>query len=187
MWTPQMKSFVTRLVHRYHAELKEKGYDILPIEEVKFSSAINTFGICIRHTLTNTCTIKISERCFYSGEGKLKNTILHELCHCIRDSKGHGAKWQSYAYRIGKEYNTHITQYASKEECANSAEYVKERYNWEVVCECCGNTNRYVRQTKQIKDIMAGNGHRWCCGNCHTTGKFKVKSLKKNVKIYGVR
>lgn len=186
MWTPQMKDFVTRLVYKYHAELTERGYKLHPIKEIKFTRAIRTFGTCTVHFKTKNCTIAISERCFFSGEDKVRNTVLHELCHDIKGTRGHGYLWQKYAKEIGSLYNTNITQYATKEECANSADYVKERYNWEVVCECCGNTNKYVRQTKHIKDIMAGNGHRWCCGNCHTVGKFKVKSLKKGMAIYSV-
>lgn len=187
MWTQNMKDFVTRLVYKYHRELTEHGYDLYPIKEIKFTRAIKTFGTCTVHFKTKDCTIAISERCFFSGEGKVKNTILHELCHDIKGTKGHGYLWQRYAKEVGRLYNTNITQYATKEECANSADYVKERYNWEITCTNCGHVYRYVRQTKVIKAIMDGRGHSCRCGACHCSGKLKVKNLNKNVKIYGVK
>lgn len=187
MWTQNMKTFVTKLVYKYHKELIERGYDLYPIKYIKFTRAINTFGTCTKYAKYNYCIISISERCFFSGEDKVRNTILHELCHSIRGTVGHGSTWQRYAKEIGEIYNTNITQYATKEECANSAKYVESRYNWEVTCEVCGNTHKHIRQTKQIKDIMWGEGYKWRCGACNTVGKFKLKSLKKNTCIASVR
>ena len=108
MWTPAMKSFVTRLVHKYHDELKEKGYPIREIREVKFSRSIKKHGSCATYKFSNDCTITISEIAFSGGNETLKNTILHELTHSIRGCKGHGEVWQRYANEIGNMYGIKI-------------------------------------------------------------------------------
>ena len=184
MWTPAMKSFVTRLVHKYHDELKEKGYPVREIREVKFSRSVKTHGSCTNYRFDNTCTITISEVAFSGGNETLKNTILHELTHSIRGCKGHGEVWQRYADEIGSMYGVKIQQYVSEEEKVACKEYKESRYNWKVTCPSCGHTWKYYRKTKVIDILM--NGRKCTCSCGYDGNDFKVESLKKGVKIYGI-
>lgn len=184
MWTPTMKSFVTRLVTKYHKELKEKGYPVRDIREVKFSRSVRTHGKCTIH-YDNTVTITISEVAFSGGNEALKNTIFHELTHSIRGCKGHEEVWQRYADEIGRMYGVKIQQYVSKEERVACKEYKESRYNWKVTCPNCGHSWKSYRKTKVIDALM--NGRKCTCSCGHVGNDFKVESLKKGVKIYGVR
>lgn len=184
MWTPAMKDYVTRLVHRYHDELKEKGYPIRDIREVKFNRKISTYGTCTTHR-DGTITIHISEIAFSGGNKVLKNTVLHELIHGFTDTKEHNAMWYKYAKEIGAEYGVNITQYVTKEERIACKEYRDSRYNWAVTCPSCGTTWKSYRKTRVINALMYGRKCTCSCG--HVGNDFKIESLKKGVKIYGVR
>lgn len=181
MWTEGMKSFVTRLVYKYHNELIEKGYNLRRIRQVKFGRSARTYGTCTIHNIDGSCTITISEVCFYSGEGSLKNTILHELTHSIKGCEGHGRLWQKCAKEIGNIYGIKIQQFATKEENIACKEYKESKYNWSVTCTSCGCETKSIRKTKLVSDVLAGKKN-WKCNHCGSHD-FKVKHLKKSIYV----
>jgi len=181
MWTEGMKSFVTRLVYKYHNELIEKGYDPRRIREIKFGRSVRTHGTCTIHNIDGSCTITISEVCFYSGEGSLKNTILHELTHSIKGCKGHEWLWQKYAKEIGNIYGIKIQQYITKEESIACKGYKESKYNWVVTCTNCGCETKFIRKTKVVDSLLAGRKN-YRCTHCHSND-LKVKHLKKSIYV----
>ena len=180
MWTSAMKDYVTRLVHKYHDELKAQGYSIRDIKEVKFNRKINTYGTCTTHK-DGTITIHISEIAFSGGNEVLKNTLLHELIHGFTDTKDHNAVWYRYAKEIGAKYGVNITQYVSKEERIACKEYRDSRYNWAVTCPKCGSVSKYFRKNKVVNTILRHGVIRCGCG--HKGTDFKLDCLKKNVYV----
>lgn len=83
-------------------------------------------------------------------KGKLLNTILHELCHAMPNTKGHGKQWKEYAALVGRMYNTHITR------CSIPFEYYKTTYKYSFTCPVCKKVYGYFRVSKIVKAAIAG-------------------------------
>jgi predicted SprT family Zn-dependent metalloprotease len=94
-------------------------------------------------------------------EGKLTDTILHEIAHALsyhtfgRRAKGHGDIWQSVAKQIG----------CNAERCYSSDEIDKVESKYSLTCPTCG---RVATRHRLPKDGIA-------CGKCckeYSDGKY---------------
>lgn len=163
MWTKEMKQRVREMIRYYHKNMEDKGFPVKPIRKVKYLRALQTFGNCENHN-NKEVTIGISEVCYNGGEYFLKRTILHELCHaCCKIGVHHGYVWQSYAERANRIYGVDITRTNSYTETQKAM--VNSKYKYEVTCNHCGATWKYIRKTKFIKALIDNGAKSWYC-NC---------------------
>lgn len=177
MLTESQKNDAVILVYRFAQELRDLGYNVLPIRAVKFGKAVKTFGSCRRHYVGNHCadvTITINEVCWYAAEYSLKSTILHELIHAMSDTVHHDAAFKKYAAELSRRYNVPIAVYAADDEWAAVRANEGVHFPYRVVCCFCGKTYEYLRRAKIIRDIENGSGDRWKCRQCGGND-FKVE------------
>lgn len=107
-------------------------------------------------------------------ETAIKNTIIHELIHSIKNCMNHGAKWQSIVNKVNKFYGYNIQR------CQNYKEYdiIYEQNKYKVsdkyviYCNNCDLQARYKRKTKLIDFLLyqKSNGFNYmyrcpCCNN----------------------
>ena len=169
MWTENMKRITRNMVYKYAAKLKNDGFPIYTISDVKFSRGVKTYGTCTRNRRNKTAVIAISEICFHSTADCLKNTILHELCHAMENTKGHDKQWYEYAHRVNSIYNTRITQYVSEEESKTARPFIEDKFKYKVTCNCCGKTWKYMRKSKIVSKSYL---YKCSCG-----GKLNVEVM----------
>lgn len=107
----------------------------------------------------------------------IKNTIIHELIHCMPDCNNHGETFKKYANTINQALGYDISRVGNKAEDykQSNIEYKEERkYNYKIECQKCGQTvyrQRYNRNfTKKYR-----------CGKCG--GKFDVYRIEYKDKI----
>ena len=100
---------------------------------------------------------------------KIRNTILHEMCHALPNGNSHGTQWKHYAYVVGKKSNQDITRLAPDDEIIMSLKTSKAKY----VIECSeyGKQYTYTRLPKIANRI---GGCR--CVVC-TNASLKLKTL----------
>lgn len=112
--------------------------------------------------------IEISKWVLELNDEIIKNTILHELIHCIPFCNNHGKEFKKYANYIEKKLGYHITTKGNKKEDyekSNLTYEEKQTYSYKIMCEQCGQIIYRKRfNTKLIKNYR--------CGKCN--GRLKL-------------
>lgn len=116
--------------------------------------------------------ILISDWVLDLNDDIIKNTIVHELIHCVPYCNDHGEVFKKYAKYINEKLGYDINRTGNKKEDyeKSNLNYSEESsYNYKVVCNHCGQT--FYRQRINMKKM---NGYK--CGICN--GKFDVFKIK---------
>lgn len=112
--------------------------------------------------------IEISKWVLALNDEIIKNTIIHELIHCIPFCNNHGEKFKKYANYINEKLGYNIKAKGNKKEDYEKSNLVYEEdvsYKYIIICESCGQTIYRKRlNTKLLK--------RYRCGKCG--GKLKL-------------
>lgn len=92
----------------------------------------------------------------------IKNTIIHELIHCIPNCNNHGADFKKYAKVINQELGYKISRLGNKEEDykKSNIKFYEEKikYKYKIICEKCGQIYYRQRLVKNFsKDIIVEN------------------------------
>ena len=118
--------------------------------------------------------IKISRWVLGLDDKIIKNTIIHELIHCIPYCNNHGKEFKRYAAYINKKLGYNISRVGNKKEDykKSNIEYIdeKESYNYKIICVNCG-------QTIFRKRLNRSFVRKYRCGICR--GKFKIEVIKR--------
>lgn len=127
----------------------------------------------IKYEKFNDHHIEISNWIMQLNEDVIKNTILHELIHCIPFCNNHGKQFKNYANYINEKLGYHITTKGNIEEDyqASRLEYKADKdYRYKITCQDCG-------QTIYRKRFNANLIKRYRCGKCK--GKLKLVEMKE--------
>ena len=122
----------------------------------------------------DTHHIEISKWLMELNDDIIKNTIIHELIHCMPDCNNHGEIFKKYAHYINANLGYNISRVGNKEEDykKSNLEFTeaekKTKYNYRVECTKCGYTFYRVRLQKNFEK-------KYICGKCK--GKLKIASL----------
>lgn len=115
--------------------------------------------------------IEISNWVMKLNNDIIKNTIMHELIHCIPFCNNHGKEFKKYAKYINQKLGYHITTKGNIEEDykASQLEYVEQNdYKYKIQCQNCGQ----VIYRKRLNPSLI---KRYRCGKC----KGKLKLIEK--------
>lgn len=148
-------------------ELQKIGIDVLNFEKIgKIDISISKrnnkrYGCCkqeepdlqtkyvekvgnkriIRYAKFNKHHIEISPWLMELDEDIIKNTIIHELIHCLPNCNNHGEMFKKYANYINDKLGYNISRVGNKKEdyIKSNVEYKeKESYNYHIKCTNCG-------------------------------------------------
>ena len=126
----------------------------------------------IRYERFNKHYIEISKWVLELEDNIIKNTIIHELIHCIPYCNNHGSEFKKYAKLINNAYGYDISRVGDKKEDyeKSNLEYSEgKKYNYRVVCKGCD--QEFYRQ-RINKDFTK----KYVCGKCKS--KFEVVRIK---------
>lgn len=132
---------IKELVLNYADMLKEKGFPVGNIIDVKLSWGRKTLGLC-QMTNKNNYIIRISK---YSDVDTMEDTIFHEIIHTFPGCLNHGTAFQEYAGIINRLYNMNIGTYSRMP---------KNRTNVKLVCPCC---KKVLYQYKDLNNLQVLN------------------------------
>ena len=118
--------------------------------------------------------IQISSWVMNLNQAIIKNTILHELIHCIPYCNNHGKEFKKYANYINQKLGYHITTKGNKKqdyEKSNLCYEEKETYSYKIQCQKC-------EQIIYRKRFNPKNINKYRCGKCQ--GKLKLLEINHN-------
>lgn len=139
-----------------------------PDELSKYTEKIGNKKI-IRYRKFNKHHIEISPWVLELDEKIIKNTIIHEVIHCLPNCNNHGKEFQKYARYINEKFGYNISRVGNKKEDyeKSNIEYnEKEKYNYYIKCTKCGQSFFRKRIDKHFVQ-------KYRCGKCGA--KFKVE------------
>lgn len=115
--------------------------------------------------------IEISKWVMYLEDNIIKNTILHEIIHCIPFCNNHGENFKKYAKYINEKLGYNIKRIGNPKEDyeKSNLEYVEDNkeYKYKLKCQKCG--QEIYRQRFNVKKIK-----QYRCGKCG--GKLEILS-----------
>lgn len=155
------KKVLDKMVRGLAKEMRDLGYPVKPIHNVKLSKASTCFGKCTIYCY-GYVDITITELGLLGSKEDLKNTIIHELCHaCCDIGDHHGDNWKYYARKASKDFHTNITitsEVVGKEQKS----YLKSKIKYRIQCDNCGAIDEYQRKTKFVQSVI-NNRHLYRC------------------------
>ena len=113
-------------------------------------------------------TIEISPWVMQLKEEIIKNTIIHELLHCLPYCNNHGVEFKKYANKIKEKLGYTITTTGNKKEDYHKSDmtYEKDRdYHYKIQCIQCG-------QILYRKRLARNFIKKYRCGKCK--GKLEI-------------
>lgn len=113
--------------------------------------------------------IEISKWVMELDDKIIKNTIIHELIHCIPFCNNHGEEFKKYATYINSRLGYNIKRVGNpKEDYEKSNISYKEKeveYKYKIKCQKCG--QEILRQRFNVRKL-----NRYRCGKCG--GKLEI-------------
>jgi len=107
--------------------------------------------------------IEISEWVMQLDEKIIKNTIIHEILHCLPACNNHGVLFRQYADYINENLNYNISRLGNREEDFkfSNIEYNEKtiNYKYKIYCKKCGHI--FYRQ-RMKKNLIK----KYCCSLC---------------------
>lgn len=107
--------------------------------------------------------IEISKWVMQLDEKIIKNTIIHEILHCLPACNNHGVLFRQYADYINEKLNYNITRLGNREEDFkySNIEYKEKEinYKYKICCKKCGKV--FYRQ-RMKKNLIK----KYCCSLC---------------------
>ena len=143
-----------------HAGIKTGKISVIRVNPLLRSS----WGRCITDRIAGTHTIEINEVLLDNSvpDLSLKRTIIHELCHTVKDGHGHKKGWLVAAERLKKVYGLQLSPANSAEDLLIPKSLLQEpvlRYVFR-----CVDCEQIVERSKRSKFV--DNPERYRCGNC---------------------
>lgn len=110
----------------------------------------------------NKYSIEISRWVLELNDSIIKNTIIHELIHCIPNCNNHGKIFKYYAETINNKLGYNISRLGNKQEdyMKSNLEYTENTtYRYKFICSNCNTV--YFRQR-----ICKNFEKKYRCGKC---------------------
>lgn len=193
-----MEEKLNRIFNECKEELKNIGIDIEDEKSIgKIDISISKrsskrYGCCKQEEPDKTCKtiikrgwrktiryekfkihhIEISKWVMDLDEKIIKNTIIHELIHCIPYCNNHGAEFKKYANYINSKLGYNISRLGNKKEDfekSNVKYNEEELYKYKIRCIKCG--QEFLR-----KRLNTNFSRKYRCGKCG--GKLEVINIK---------
>ena len=127
---------------------------------------------CCKKVSKEKFLIEVSEWVMDLNEAIIKNTIMHEIIHCLPRCNNHGEIFKKYAKLINEKLGYDISRTGNKEKdfIKSNLEYIEKpvKFRYKIICENCN--QNFLRQR-----INRGFSRKYRCGKCG--GKFKIITL----------
>lgn len=139
----------------------------LPDEASKYHEKIGKKRY-VRYAVFKKHNIEISKWVMNLNDDIIKNTIMHEIIHCMPYCNNHGEEFKKYANYINYKLGYNISRVGDKNQDLKDSniETEKEKYNYKVQCSKCG----YFFYRKRLATNFIS---KYRCGKCR--GKFIIQ------------
>lgn len=138
------------------------------IPKVRTYKAKSYFGQCRYRQGQDAYEITISEYHLANGYDAVMETMVHEVLHVGKGSRGHDKTWKKYVAMVNREYGYNISRCGSSDNGYTLA-VAEKSINYIIQCTGC---NQTINRTKKSKLITHTENYR--CGRCRS----KLKRIK---------
>ena len=124
----------------------------------------------IRYEKFNKHNIEISKWVLELENDIIKNTIMHELIHCMPYCNNHGTEFKKYANLINMNYGYDISRVGNKKkdfEKSNVEFKEIQKYNYKIICKGC--KQEFYRQ-RLSRDFIK----KYRCAKCGATFEIYI-------------
>lgn len=110
-------------------------------------------------------TIEISEKLLKENvsDKSVKETIIHELLHTVKGTKGHTGLWKVLAEKVNHAYGYNIKRVSSYEEKGIDAPSNSKLPKHKFVCAGCGQEILRYKESKFTQNYLE-----YRCGKCNS-------------------
>ncbi len=121
----------------------------------------------VKYALFEKHNIEISKWVMELNTDIIKNTIMHEIIHCLPNCSNHGNEFKKYANYINYKLGYDISRLGDKKQdlIDSNIPIEKEKFNYKIECSRCG-YNFYRKR------INCNFSSKYRCGKCG--GRFSV-------------
>ena len=121
----------------------------------------------LKYTRYSEHNIEISKWVMDLNTDIIKNTIIHEIIHCLPNCSNHGTDFKKYANYINYKLGYNIARLGNKKKDLKDSniQVQSEKFNYKIECMSCGYS--FYR-----KRLNCNFGRKYRCGKC--AGKFQV-------------
>lgn len=163
-----------------YSDIKCLSKAMRKVIEVKINSKATSRRGCMKRRGSNEAIIEISEYMLALPENEILTTMVHELLHCFKDSKGHTGEWLWRANKLKQITGLNITrtraienewelrkQYNEQKQHDKTIAHKKttrrRASNKQIICRCqkCG-----VEITRTKETRFTQNPQRYFHRNC---------------------
>ena len=122
----------------------------------------------IKYSKFNEHTIEVSKWVLELKEDIIKNTIMHEIIHCLPYCNNHGIEFKKYAKFINEKLGYNVTRVGNKNEDLKNSNLKEEKeyFKYKVKCSKCD----YVFYRKRMNKNFE---RKYRCGKC--LGRFIIE------------
>lgn len=134
------------------------------ITEVKANTrAKKRWGQARRDPVAGSYSISIAQRLLEDSlpDWPVKNTLMHEILHCVDGCWSHKGKWKMLAEKCNRELGTRIVRCSDYSDVVPRTNDVVPSRQYAVQCTGCGKTVYRVTRSKVIM-----HPERYRCGSC---------------------
>ena len=165
---PILNERLERSLHECEMICRHAGLKTGMITDIRVNPKLKSvWGRCITDRIAGTHRIEINEVLLADSvpDLSLKRTIIHELCHTVKDGHGHKNGWLEAAERLKKVYGLQLSPTNSAEELLIPKSLVQEQeVRYVFRCTGCGLVIKRYRRSKFVD-----NTDQYRCGNCGGT------------------
>lgn len=139
------------------------------------------FKFIIKYENYQKYTIEISPWVMELNEEIIKNTIIHELIHCMPYCTNHGKEFKQYAKIVNEKLGYNITRTGNKQEDyqKSNIEYeAKNDYKYKIQCKKCGQIYYRKRLEKNFTK-------KYRCGKCK--GELIIVKNKFEINVINLK
>ena len=125
----------------------------------------------INYEKFNKHYIEISPWVMQLEDNIIKNTIMHEMIHCLPYCNNHGKEFKKYASLINTNYGYDISRVGNKKddfEKSNVKFIEKQNYKYKIICKGC-------RQEFYRQRLNKNFTRKYRCGKCGE--KFEILKI----------
>ena len=157
-----------RSLHECEMICRHAGIKTGEITDIRVNPLLRSaWGRCITDRINGTHKIEINEALLDDSvpDLSLKRTIIHELCHTVKDGHGHRKGWREAADRLEAVYGLQLSPANSAEDLlvpSSLSQVPSVRYVFR--CSDCGLIIERYRRSKFVD-----SPERYRCGNCGGT------------------
>ena len=166
---------LTQLYNECINELKTINIDVTKNKsiEIKINTRSKKRYGCCKKISNEKYQIEISQWVMDLKEEIIKNTIIHELIHCMPKCNNHGEYFKNYAKNINEKLGYNISRTGNKQKDfeKSNIEYNEKpiQYKYQIICENCN--QNFLRQR-----VSRSFTRKYRCGKCG--GKFKIINIQ---------